>query len=96
MAEPAYAVVDILCDPAQLEDIEAVPNLLVPMRPEYTDDPGVILVHALADEDAQAAVTAMGCTVTVLKSAEDYQQQIDAAYAAVGQEDGDDGSGPIA
>jgi hypothetical protein len=95
VAEPAYAVVDILCDPAQLEAIEAVPNLLVPLRPEYTDDPGLILVHALADEDAQAAVAALGCTVTVLKSAEEYQQQLDAAYA-VGQEDGGDGSGPIA
>jgi hypothetical protein len=91
MAEPAYAVVDILCNPAQLKDIEAVPNLRVEFRPEYTDDPEIILVHAFADEAAQAAVAAMGCTVTVIKSAEDYQRQIEDAYRGLG-----DDPGPIA
>jgi hypothetical protein len=94
VAEPAFAVVQILCDPAQLEDIEAVPNLRIPSRPEYTDDPNVILVHAMADEGAQAAVTAMGCTVTVIMSAEDYDKHLDDVYAAIGRED--DGGGPIA
>jgi hypothetical protein len=91
MAEPAYAVVDIRCDPAQLKDIEAIPNLRVEFRPEYTDDPGIILVHAFADAGAQAAVEAMGCTVTIMKSAEDLQQQIEDAYRAID----DSGSGPI-
>ena len=93
MAEPAYAVVDILCDPAQLEAIKAIPNLKVPVRPEFTADPAVILVHAYADAGAQAAAAAMGCTVTVLKTAEQYQRQIDAAYESIID---DDGTGPIA
>jgi hypothetical protein len=92
MPEPAYAVVDILCDPAQLRDLEAIPNLRVEVRPEYTEDPAIILVHAFADAGAQAAAQAMGCTVTVIKSAEDYQAQIEAAYRAVGE---DGGTGPI-
>ena len=87
MAEPAYALVDIFCDPAALTDLEAVPNLRIEVRPEFTDDPGVILVHAFADEDAQAAARALGCTVTVVTSAEDYQEQLEAAYRSVGNED---------
>lgn len=91
MPEPAYAVIDILCDPAKLKSIEAIPNLRVEVRPEYTNDPGTILVHAFADAGAQAAVAAMGCTVTVVKSAADYRKQIEAAYRGLGEESG---SGP--
>ena len=92
MPEPAYAVVDILCDPDRLADLKAIPNLRVEVRPEFTDDPAIILVHAFADADAQAAAQAMGCTVTELQSAEDYQRQLDAAYESVGSDDG--GAGP--
>ena len=88
MPEPAYAIIDILCDPAQLKAIEAIPNLRVEVRPEYTDDPAVILIHAFADAGAQAAVEAMGCTVRVLKSAEDYREQIEAAYRSLKEDDG--------
>ena len=94
MPQPAYALVDILCDPAKLGQIEAIPNLRVEVRPEYTADPAIILVHAFADGAAQAAVAAMGCTVTVVKSAEAYQKQIEAAYQGLG-DDPDGGSGPV-
>ena len=47
-----------------------------------------ILVSALADEDAQAAAQALGCTVTVVTSAEDYQQQIEAAYEGMDEDGG--------
>jgi hypothetical protein len=93
VAEPAYAVIQILCDPAQLEAIKAVSNLLIPSRPEYTDDPNVILVHAWADAGAQAALAAMGCTVTVIMSAEDFDKHLDDVFAAIGRED--DGPGPV-
>ncbi|MEV5835599.1 hypothetical protein [Nocardia sp. NPDC052112] len=89
MPEPAYAVVDILCDTNEFRDLAAIPNLLIEFSPEVTDDPAKMLVHAFADEDAQAAARAMGCTVAVLQSAEDYAAQVAAAYAAIN--DGDDG-----
>jgi hypothetical protein len=88
MAEPAYAVVDILCDPARLKDIEAIPNLRVEFRPEYTKDPGTIVVHAFADAAAQAAVVAMGCALTVIKSAEAYRQHIEDVYRSLGDDKG--------
>jgi hypothetical protein len=93
MAEPAYAIVDILCDPAQLKTIEAIPHLRIEVRPEYTSDPGVILVHAFADAAAQAAVAALGCRITVIKSAEAYQKQIESAYGGLGQDGG--GTDPV-
>jgi hypothetical protein len=95
MPEPAYAVVDILCDRDRLGDLKAIPNLQVKVRPEYTADPSTVLVHAFADAAAQAAAQAMGCTVTVLKSAEDYQRQVEAAFESIGGEN-DGGTGPVA
>lgn len=91
MADPAYAIVRIRCDPAKLNAIESIPNLRIEVRPEYTDDPGIILIHAFADAGAQAAVRAMGCTLTVVKTAEEYQAQLDAAYEGLGNDD--DGPG---
>jgi histidinol-phosphate/aromatic aminotransferase/cobyric acid decarboxylase-like protein len=88
MPEPAYAVIDIRCDPAKLPEIEAIPNLRVAVSPEYTDDPAIILVHAFADEQARAAVEAMGCAVTVVTSAEDFQQQLDDVYNAIDEDPG--------
>ena len=38
---------------------------------------------ALADEDAQAAAQALGCTVTVEMTPADYKAQIDAAYEVI-------------
>lgn len=88
MADPAYAIVKIRCDPAKLKAVEGIPNLRIEVRPEYTDDPAVILVHAFADAGAQAAARAMGCTVTVMKTAEEYKAQLEAAYRSIGEDDG--------
>jgi len=91
MAEPAYAIVELLCDPALLGAVKAIPNLRIEVRPEYTADPAVIRVYAYADAVAQAAAQALGCTVTVVKSAEDYRLQIEGAYRGLGE---DPPSGP--
>jgi hypothetical protein len=92
MAEPAYAVVDVRCPPSRLADLEAIPNFVVATRPELTENPDEIVVHALADEDAQAAAAALGVTVTVAKTAAEYQAQIDAAYASIRP---DEDPGPV-
>jgi hypothetical protein len=92
MPEPAYAVVDLRCDIAKLKDVEAIPNLRIEFDLERTEDPNVVLIHAFADAGAQAAAATMGCTVTVVKSAEDYQEQVMAAYRALSMEPDDGGS----
>jgi hypothetical protein len=53
----------------------------------------VVLVSALADEDAQAAAQALGCTVNVSVTPTDYRTQIDAAYE--GLDEDDDGGGNV-
>lgn len=83
MPEPAYAVVEVLCDPAQLGELSAIPNFEIEVRPMKTDDPAVVRISALADAEAQQAARALGCTVTVVKSAEDYRAQVEAAYAGL-------------
>lgn len=91
MADPDYAVVQILCSHAQFVELKDVANLEVLVRPLYTDDPDVIAVSALADEDAQQAVLALGCQLSVKVSAADYTAQIDAAYEGLS-----DDPGPVA
>ena len=93
MPGPAYALVEILCDPAKLVDLAAIPNLLIDVRPLRTKDPTVVLVSARADQAAQAAARALGCTVTVVKSAEAYRAQIEDAYRGLKKDDGGSGQG---
>jgi hypothetical protein len=88
VAEPDYAVVQILCSHAQFVELQDVPNLEVLVRPLYTEDPDVIEVSALADEDAQQAVLALGCHLTVEVSPTDYSAQIDAAYEGLSDDPG--------
>ncbi len=85
-AEPAYAVVEMLCDPALLAQLKAISNLEIQVRPIRTPDPSVIRISALADDAAQTAARALGCTVTVVKSAEAYRKQIEEAYRGLGEE----------
>jgi hypothetical protein len=92
MPGPAYALVDILCDPAKLGQLAAIPNLVIDVRPIRTKDPAVVRVSVRADAAAQAAAQALGCTVTVVKSAEEYRAQIEDAYRDLGKDGG--GSGP--
>jgi hypothetical protein len=91
VAEPDYAVVQILCSHAQFVELQEIANLVVMVRPVYTEDPDVIEVAALADEDAQQAVLALGCQLSVKVSATDYSAQIDAAYEGLS-----DDPGPVA
>jgi uncharacterized lipoprotein YmbA len=91
VADPDYAVVQILCSHAQLLELQEIANLEVMVRPLYTEDPDVIEVAALADEDAQQAVLALGCQLTVEQSATDYAAQVDAAYEGLS-----DDPGPVA
>jgi hypothetical protein len=48
-----------------------------------TPDPAVARLCALADDNAQQAARKLGCTVTVLKSAETYRQQIENVYRSI-------------
>lgn len=93
MPEPAYALVEMFCDPAKLKELKAIPNLKLQMRPEYTTDPAVISIVALADAAAQDAARALGCTVTVHKSPEQYREDVEETYRNIGR-NADDPSGP--
>jgi hypothetical protein len=90
MVEHDNAVVEILCDSAKLGELIAIPHLTVEVRPMRTDDPAVVRISALADAEAQEAARALGCTVTVVKSAADYRAQVEDAYR--GLDDVDSGS----
>ncbi len=90
-AEPAYAVVELLCDTAKLAQLRAIPNLMIQVRPMRTPDPAVARIGVLADEGAQEAARALGCTVRVVKSAEDYRRQIEDAFRNIGPDAPPDG-----
>ena len=92
MPAPAYAIVEMLCDPAKLKELSAIPNLRIEVRPEYTADPAVIRIIALADAAAQDAARVLGCTVTVHKTPEQYRAQVEKAYRNIGKDP--DPSGP--
>lgn len=87
MADPEYAVVDILCDPEKFDDLSAIPNLIVKSSPRYVDDPNVVLVYALADAAAQTAAEGLGCTVTVRQSAADYAAKLSRVFDAINEGD---------
>jgi hypothetical protein len=81
MPEPLLsAVVEIRCDANQLESLRAIPNLILQRRPVPTADANVKIIHALADATAQDQAKALGCDVTVIKSAQDYNEQIRNVY----------------
>lgn len=92
-SDPEYAVVEMLCDASRLGELKAIPTLQIEVRPLRTDDPARIRIYGLADEAAQAAAAALGCTVTVVKSAEDHRAQIEEVYRTIGKKP-DAESGP--
>ncbi len=89
MADPDYALVEILCSPSQFGDVAAIPNLIVLASPLYGDTPNVIAVNALADTVAQQAAQQRGATVNVLQSAEDYAAKLSVVFDAINDGDGD-------
>jgi len=88
MSLPAYAIVEILCDPAKLNALTAIPNLEIDTRPIRTNDPAVVRVGARADAAAQTAARALGCTVTEVKSAETYRAELEENYRELGKDGG--------
>jgi hypothetical protein len=88
MPEPDYAVVEILCDEDKLEGLLEIPNLVVQVGIMRTPDPAVVRLNALADEEVQAAARSLGCTVTIVTSADDFREQIDDAYTGLDQDPG--------
>ena len=72
----------MLCDPAKLAELKQIPNLEIQVRPIRTPDPNVVRLAVLADDAAQTAARALGCTVKIVKSAEAYRKQIEDLYPA--------------
>jgi hypothetical protein len=79
-----YALVEMFCNPAMLKELDAISNLDIQVRPEYTADPTVIRIIALADAAAQAAARALGCTITVRKTPEQYREEVEETYRNIG------------
>jgi hypothetical protein len=78
--ESALAIVKIRCDVGQLDSLRAIPNLIFQRRPMPTADANIKIIQALADTSAQDQAKALGCEVTVIKSAQDYNEQIRNVY----------------
>jgi hypothetical protein len=78
--ESASAVVEILCEVSQIEKLRAIPNLTFQRPPAPTAQANIKLIYALADASAQDQAKALGCDVTVIKSAEEYSKQIRSVY----------------
>lgn len=93
MAEPEYAIVEVLCRTDALESLCAIPNLVLEKRPIRTNDPQTVQIYAKADAAAQAAARALGATVTVLKTAEELRAQIEEAYRDLGKGSDESGRG---
>lgn len=60
--------------------LRAIPNLIPQRPPMPTDDANIKIIQALADGSAQDQAKALGCDVTVIKSAQDYDEQIRSVY----------------
>jgi hypothetical protein len=78
--EPASAIVEIRCSARQIEQLKAIPNLVLQRPPMPTADAHAKIVYALADASAQDQARALGCDVTVIKSPHDYNEQIRNVY----------------
>jgi hypothetical protein len=78
--EPALAVVKIRCHVSQLDSLRAIPNLTFQRPPMPTADVNIKMILALADASAQDQAKALGCDVIVIKSAQDYAEQIRNVY----------------
>jgi hypothetical protein len=76
----ALAIVKIRCDVGQLDSLRAIPNLIFQRPAMPTADANIKVIQAFADEAAQDQAKALGCEVTVIKSAQDYNEQIRNVY----------------
>ena len=78
--ESALAIVKIRCGVGQLDSLRTIPNLIFqrPLMP--TVDANIKIVQALADAVAQDQVKALGCEVTVIKSALDRNELLRNVY----------------
>jgi hypothetical protein len=79
---PTFAVADIFCAEAQYPALLKISNLSEMGRPRRAEK-GNFIVSVLADPGALQAARNLGCEVTIVKSAEDYQKDLDAAYASI-------------
>lgn len=78
--ESASAVVEIRCDVSQIEKLRAIPDLSFQRKPAPTAQANIRLIYALASASAQEQAKALGCDITVIKSAEEYSEQIRSVY----------------
>jgi len=83
MPSDGQAIVELTCPVDQLRALQQIAGIELQTRGLRTDDPNFVQFGALADEAGQAAAAALGCTVTIIKSAEDYSRQIDNAYQSL-------------
>lgn len=82
MAEPDYAIVRMWCAMANYAEVEDIPTVRI-LSARAAEDPDQVEADALADAAGQAAAVALGCTVTVLQSAEDYRAKVEANARAI-------------
>lgn len=78
--EPTSAIVEIRCSARQIEQLKSIPNLVLQRPPMPTADADTKIIHALADASAQDQARALGCDVDVIKSAQEYNEQVRNVY----------------
>lgn len=85
MPSDGQAIVELICPVDQIEAVQELATVEIQKGPIVHDDPDFVQFYALADEDGQSEVELVGCTVTIVKSAEDYALQIANAYESIEQ-----------
>ena len=73
--------IEIACRPSAYAEVKGIAGLEILMRPLRTEDPTVITFPALGAAAAQDAARALGCTITIVKTAAEYQEHLALAYS---------------
>ena len=82
MAEPDYAIVRMRCAMANYAQVQDIPSVQI-LTARVDEDSEEIVASAVADAAGQAAAEALGCTVTVVQSAEDYRAKVESNAQAM-------------
>jgi hypothetical protein len=72
---------EISCHQDRYAEVQGIADLEILMRPLRGEDPTIVTFPALAAAAAQDAVRALGCTITVVKTAAQYQEHLARAYS---------------
>jgi hypothetical protein len=77
------AVIKIECDPSLSAQFKTIENLRLTGRPSRVAGTDRLSFDAVADEAAQEQLRALGCAVTIVKTPEEYGQDVCRAFDVI-------------